>query len=184
MACSSVAWHPRLAIGRNISSTDRGGRLDARAAATTMAECKRILIAEDDPSVRACSKELLLRWGFEVAEAIDGLQACKMIDTFRPDMMLLDIKMPKADGLAVLSEVRARHLRSRPSLSPVKVASPTPSARSNWAPRTTSKSRSSPTNSDCCCAGLRSDWRDWHAPMPGRSRAKDQSSGSPPLSNR
>ena len=75
-----------------------------------MAECKRILIAEDDPSVRGLLKELLQRWGFEVAEAIDGLQACKMLDTYRPDIMLLDIKMPKADGLAVLSEVRARQL--------------------------------------------------------------------------
>jgi DNA-binding NtrC family response regulator len=33
-----------------------------------------------------------------------------MIDTYRPDIMLLDIKMPKADGLAVLSEIRARQL--------------------------------------------------------------------------
>ncbi len=99
-----------MAVGRNIPFTDRGGRPSPWPPAATMAECKRILIAEDDPSVRGLLKELLLRWGFEVAEAIDGLQACKMIDTYRPDIMLLDIKMPKADGLAVLSEVRARQL--------------------------------------------------------------------------
>jgi DNA-binding NtrC family response regulator len=75
-----------------------------------MPECRRILIAEDDPSVRGLLRELLQRWSFEVAEAVDGLQACKMLDTYRPDILLLDIKMPKADGLAVLSDMRARQL--------------------------------------------------------------------------
>ena len=75
-----------------------------------MAEGKRILIAEDDPSVRGLLKELVSRWGFEVAEATDGLQACKMLESYRPDILLLDIKMPKADGLAVLGEIRSRQL--------------------------------------------------------------------------
>ncbi|MGO9060767.1 MAG: sigma-54-dependent transcriptional regulator [Candidatus Binataceae bacterium] len=75
-----------------------------------MAEGKRILIAEDDPSVRGLLKELVSRWGFEVAEAADGLQACKMLESYRPDILLLDIKMPKADGLAVLGEIRSRQL--------------------------------------------------------------------------
>ncbi len=75
-----------------------------------MAECKRILIAEDDPSVRGLLRELLIRWNFEVAEAVDGLQACKMLETYRPDILLLDIKMPKLDGLGVLSEMRSRRL--------------------------------------------------------------------------
>jgi DNA-binding NtrC family response regulator len=75
-----------------------------------MPEHKRILIAEDDPSVRGLLRELLVRWNFEVGEAVDGLQACKMLDSYRPDIMLLDIKMPKADGLAVLSEMRSRQL--------------------------------------------------------------------------
>lgn len=75
-----------------------------------MTEGKRILIAEDDPSVRGLLRELLVRWDYEVAEAVDGLQACKMLDTYRPDILLLDIKMPKADGMAVLSEMRSRQL--------------------------------------------------------------------------
>src|SRR5580704_13237657 len=75
-----------------------------------MTEGKRILIAEDDPSVRGLLRELLVRWDYDVAEAVDGLQACKMLDTYRPDILLLDIKMPKADGLAVLSEMRSRQL--------------------------------------------------------------------------
>jgi DNA-binding NtrC family response regulator len=75
-----------------------------------MTECKRILVAEDDPSVRGLLRELLQRWEFEVAEANDGLQACKMLDSYRPDILLLDIKMPKLDGLGVLSEMRSRQL--------------------------------------------------------------------------
>ncbi len=75
-----------------------------------MAECKRILIAEDDPSVRGLLRELLTRWNFETAEAVDGHQACKMLETYRPDIVLLDIKMPKLDGLGVLSEMRSRQL--------------------------------------------------------------------------
>ncbi len=79
-------------------------------ATGVMADCKRILIAEDDPSVRGLLKELLVRWNFEAAEAVDGLQTCKMLETFRPDILLLDIKMPKLDGLGVLSEMRSRQL--------------------------------------------------------------------------
>lgn len=75
-----------------------------------MPERKRILIAEDDPSVRALLKELVARWGFDVDEASNGLQACRMLDSYRPDILLLDIKMPKVDGLAVLGEIRSRGL--------------------------------------------------------------------------
>jgi len=96
-------------FAENNAATENGGRAGSPAAAA-MAECKRILIAEDDPSVRGLLRELLVRWNFEVAEAVDGLQACKMLDTFKPDILLLDIKMPKADGLAVLSEMRSRRL--------------------------------------------------------------------------
>jgi DNA-binding NtrC family response regulator len=75
-----------------------------------MTQGNRILIAEDDPSVRGLLRELLARWDYDVAEAVDGLQACRMLDTYRPNILLLDIKMPRANGLAVLSEMRSRQL--------------------------------------------------------------------------
>ena len=98
------------ALADNLGPTVPGGRAGPLPVSGNMSECKRILIAEDDPSVRGLLRELLVRWNFEVAEAVDGLQACKMLDSYRPDILLLDIKMPKADGLAVLSEMRSRQV--------------------------------------------------------------------------
>jgi DNA-binding NtrC family response regulator len=98
------------AISPDTMPADSSNHRGAPAPVPAISECKRILIAEDDPSVRGLLKELLQRWSFEVAEAVDGLQACKMLDSYRPDILLLDIKMPKAHGLAVLGEMRSRQL--------------------------------------------------------------------------
>jgi DNA-binding NarL/FixJ family response regulator len=45
-----------------------------------------------------------------VAEACDGVEACKLCDQFSPDILLLDLRMPKRDGLQVLTELMARRL--------------------------------------------------------------------------
>jgi response regulator NasT len=66
----------------------------------------RILIADDEPLIRADLKELLEELGYEVvAEASDGLEALSLINQFKPDVVILDIKMPKVDGIRVAVEV-------------------------------------------------------------------------------
>jgi len=75
-----------------------------------MAESKRILIAEDDPSTRRVLRELVSRWGFSAEEASDGLQVREILRSYQPDILLMDIDAPTLDGITVLDEIRNRHL--------------------------------------------------------------------------
>jgi two-component system, response regulator PdtaR len=60
----------------------------------------RVLIADDDPIIRLDLKQMLENLGYEVvAEAEDGLQAVDLAQTERPDVCLLDVKMPALDGI-------------------------------------------------------------------------------------
>ena len=60
----------------------------------------RILIAEDETIIRLDLKQLLERSGFEVcAEARDGVEAVELATSQRPDLAILDVKMPRLDGI-------------------------------------------------------------------------------------
>jgi DNA-binding NtrC family response regulator len=75
-----------------------------------MKQPHRILIADDNATVRKNLSDLVTRWGFASAEARDGAQTQAMIDAYRPHVLLLDIKMPAPDGLAVLDGIQRRGL--------------------------------------------------------------------------
>ncbi|MHC4235742.1 MAG: response regulator transcription factor, partial [Planctomycetota bacterium] len=66
----------------------------------------RILIAEDEPDMLMGLRDNLQFEGYEVLEARDGEQAVRMVQEQRPDLMLLDIMMPKLDGLEVCRQIR------------------------------------------------------------------------------
>ncbi len=66
----------------------------------------RILIAEDEPDMAMGLRDNLQFEGFEVIEAADGAQALEAAKTQRPDLILLDIMMPKIDGFEVCRQVR------------------------------------------------------------------------------
>jgi two-component system, response regulator PdtaR len=71
----------------------------------------RVLVAEDETIIRLDLKELLERAGFEVcAEARDGVEAVELARTERPDFAVLDVKMPRLDGI----EAARRILDERP----------------------------------------------------------------------
>ena len=67
----------------------------------------RILIAEDHPLVRDALRNLLQRKaGFTVAgEAADGIEALQQVKTLLPDVLLLDLSMPRLSGMGVLREL-------------------------------------------------------------------------------
>jgi two-component system, cell cycle response regulator DivK len=67
----------------------------------------RILIVEDFADSRDMYIEFLEAQGFEVAGAEDGLAALKSIEKVRPDIVVLDVALPKLDGLSVLRRLRA-----------------------------------------------------------------------------
>lgn len=68
---------------------------------------RRILIVDDEPSIRD-SLKLLLQNSFEVTTAEDGEAALISVDSSKPDLVLLDVMMPKMDGLTTLKELRSR----------------------------------------------------------------------------
>jgi AmiR/NasT family two-component response regulator len=71
----------------------------------------RILIAEDETIIRLDLRELLVKAGFEVcAEAKDGLEAVELARSAQPDLAVLDVKMPRLDGI----EAARRILDDRP----------------------------------------------------------------------
>jgi two-component system alkaline phosphatase synthesis response regulator PhoP len=67
----------------------------------------RILIADDEPNIVISLEFLLKREGFEVCIARDGQETLDLIRRDRPQLVLLDVMMPKKSGYDVCQEVRA-----------------------------------------------------------------------------
>ena len=68
----------------------------------------RVLIADDEPHIRSLISLIITSLGAEVvAEAEDGEQALSLYRQVSPDMVLLDINMPKVDGIVVLRQIMA-----------------------------------------------------------------------------
>lgn len=74
-----------------------------------------MLVVEDDDDIRLMIRYLLERRGCRVLEAADGLEALEVAQSFRPDLILMDISLPGLDGIGALSLIRDRtELRSAP----------------------------------------------------------------------
>ena len=76
----------------------------------------RILIADDEPDI-VTSLEFLMRGGdYEVRVAINGEEALRLAESFRPDVVLLDVMMPQRSGFEVCQKIRAN-----PALQEIKI---------------------------------------------------------------
>ncbi|HET9933555.1 MAG TPA: response regulator [Polyangiaceae bacterium] len=69
----------------------------------------RILLVDDDPDIRTIASMALRAWGkFEVVSAESGEAALEMALSANHDLLLMDVMMPRLDGIGVASELRAR----------------------------------------------------------------------------
>lgn len=68
----------------------------------------KILLVDDEPATLQLVRRLLQADGHEIYEAIDGEEAVHVFERVRPDLVLLDVVIPKMDGLEVLREIRKR----------------------------------------------------------------------------
>jgi DNA-binding response OmpR family regulator len=68
---------------------------------------KKVLIVDDEPNILMSVEFLMQRGGYEVATAADGQEAMDLLGEFRPDLMILDVMMPRKNGFEVCAEVRA-----------------------------------------------------------------------------
>ena len=66
----------------------------------------RVLVVDDDPAIRKIVADRMRAQGHEVEVAVDGQAALAAVTTFEPDLVLLDMKMPKMDGFEVLEALR------------------------------------------------------------------------------
>jgi DNA-binding response OmpR family regulator len=74
----------------------------------------KVLLADDEQAITANLAPFLERSGFSVAVAADGKEALRKVSGFRPDLIVLDVLMPKMDGREVL-----RHLRQADDWTPI-----------------------------------------------------------------
>ena len=68
---------------------------------------KTVLIADDEPNILISLEYLMKREGYRVVVAHDGQEACELITREHPDLVLLDVMMPKKTGFDVCHEIRA-----------------------------------------------------------------------------
>ena len=79
---------------------------EAIAGPAPVNKVRTVMIVDDSVTVRKVTSRLMVRQGFAVATAKDGVDALNQLQTLRPDVVLLDIEMPKMDGFEVLRSVR------------------------------------------------------------------------------
>jgi DNA-binding response OmpR family regulator len=68
---------------------------------------KKILIVDDEPNIVISLEFLMKKEGFEVAVASDGEEALAKVASFDPDLVLLDVMMPKKSGFEVCESLRS-----------------------------------------------------------------------------
>lgn len=84
----------------------RAGLVSSDLLLDIVPETFRILIADDLEDTRFVIRRALSRLGFQVEEATDGEMLLEKAKRLRPDLMIVDIMMPKLDGLSALSQIR------------------------------------------------------------------------------
>ncbi|MFB2538959.1 MULTISPECIES: Hpt domain-containing protein [unclassified Acinetobacter] len=91
---------------RVLSSTRSRDVQNTTHAARSNTSRQLVMVVDDSVTVRKVTSRLLERHGYEVATAKDGLDAVEKLSSVQPDLMLLDIEMPRMDGFEVANYVR------------------------------------------------------------------------------
>jgi chemosensory pili system protein ChpA (sensor histidine kinase/response regulator) len=95
---------PTLAAAHFVQTADEGGTDDtAESAVSTPAQ---VMVVDDSLTVRRVTQRLLERHGYEVLQAKDGVDALRQLQDQTPDLMLVDIEMPRMDGFDLTRNVR------------------------------------------------------------------------------
>ena len=94
-------------IARQIQNTQRLKHVSDQREHSRYSNARRlIMIVDDSVTVRKVTSRLLERQGFDVVTAKDGIDAMEQLENVKPDLMLLDIEMPRMDGFEVTNLVR------------------------------------------------------------------------------
>lgn len=69
----------------------------------------RILSVDDNPGNRQLMRNLLIPMGFEVRDASNGREAIDLVESWQPQLVLMDLRMPEMDGRTAIEHIRERH---------------------------------------------------------------------------
>jgi len=94
---------------REIGEKGQARSPEAAGAATAPTPVTSLLIIEDDDNISTAIEEYFSRAGFAVNAAPDGIAGIEAAVKNRPDVVVLDLMLPKMDGLAVCKELRQKH---------------------------------------------------------------------------
>jgi len=83
--------------------------MDSTGAAAAPAPKTSLLVIEDDDNISTAIEEYFSRAGYAVRTAADGLAGIEAVIKNRPDVVVLDLMLPKMDGLAVCKELRQKN---------------------------------------------------------------------------
>jgi len=67
---------------------------------------KKVLIVDDEPNIQKILGDKVKRAGFKLESAFDGIEALEKVKKNKPDLILLDIIMPRMDGISFLHELK------------------------------------------------------------------------------
>lgn len=94
-------------IARQVQATQRIKQLSDQQDLSRRGNARRlVMIVDDSVTVRKVTSRLLERQGYDIVTAKDGVDAIEQLENVRPDLMLLDIEMPRMDGFEVINLVR------------------------------------------------------------------------------
>jgi len=83
----------------------------ARTEGQSPTAARRVLIAEDEALIRLDLAEMLREEGYQVVgEAGDGQEAVELAESLRPDLVIMDVKMPRRDGIDAAAEIAAKRI--------------------------------------------------------------------------
>lgn len=102
----------------SLSDTTAGSQPSPSSASASSSEASksRVLIADDNEPNRELLEAYLMEVDCEIATAVDGLDTLEKVEAFRPDVILLDVMMPKLSGFEVCSR-----LKGDPATSPIMI---------------------------------------------------------------
>src|SRR6059058_5301509 len=120
----------------------------------------RILVVEDEPNNLELALRIVRHAGHDATVATDGVTALELARRVHPELILLDLQLPKLDGWTVVRELRGEPgpRASRSSRSRRRRPLETSSRRSPPAVRRSWRSRITPPRSGTCSRGI---WRPW-----------------------
>ena len=75
---------------------------------------KRILLIDDDPQILDCMQAVIETNGYDVSTAPDGSDGFKQVLAFMPDLIVLDMMMPKSSGFMVLQKLNREQIQGIP----------------------------------------------------------------------